>query len=612
MASIAQPILYAAEIPRHLDPATLPEENPDPGKLFKLYYNIFHETAAENFTGARIWLDWANKVHALSNLSQTLGEYYNLTGIELGMLEEVNTSLTKIHLMTQRLETEKASTAIIDTLGILKKANSTIVSLESKTAKLGQILSSSTSDLDLGILELRNLIRLYSTELQRIRNSPDITINPQLERPTLKIELEKGQVMVGEILMVRGTLSNQKGEPLPNRLIYLYFDDKRVGNTSTTNEGNLKMEFIVPFVYKQNTTVYAEYNPQAADSAIFGRAISNIIPLQLIWYQPKISVNIPNTAYPGIKLKVSGLVSYEGGEIPGLNVTVITLGVATNDKTSQMGTYLTTITVPAGYPEGTQQILVQTKAAGLFAPAENQTIITITRYPSSLHVSVPTWVFSGSKLAVTGIVESQNTSIEGCVIELRSDVGSSSTTVGADGGFKAEVDLPLTLFTSTYGYQVFTQPKPWIRPSSASGSALVINSFTLVGVPLIIGAAAFIVARRIRLKPRPKSEPKIPQATNPSPTTTSPHIRVDEEPRDLTSIFNWVAKQVDSRFATAMGDSMTIREWLESLKGKVDSPLYGSVERLGLMHERSIYGKPHEEDSTEAKSLLAKIREFLL
>lgn len=253
------------------------------------------------------------------------------------MLEDVNTSLIKIHVLTQRLESDKALTAIDDALIVLKKANSTIASLESKTPKIGQILSSSTSDLDLGILELRNRIRLYSIELQKIRNSPDLAINLQLERPTLKIELERGQVMVGEILLIRGTLSNQQGEPLSNRSIYLYFDDKRIGNTSTTNEGNIKMEIIVPFIYKQNTTVYAEYIPEGADSVIYGRAISNIIPLDLIWYQPKISISIPDVAYSGTELKVSGIVSYQGVGIPGLNVTVTAFGVTTFDEASRKG-----------------------------------------------------------------------------------------------------------------------------------------------------------------------------------------------------------------------------------------------------------------------------------
>ena len=81
VSGLVPSMVLALDLPRHMDPAQLPNENPDAGKLFKLYYSIFHESARENFTGASEWLQWALKLDALANLEPTLSSYIELTGV---------------------------------------------------------------------------------------------------------------------------------------------------------------------------------------------------------------------------------------------------------------------------------------------------------------------------------------------------------------------------------------------------------------------------------------------------------------------------------------------------------------------------------------------------
>ena len=41
---------------------------------------------------------------------------------------------------------------------------------------------------------------------------------------------------------------------------------------------------------------------------------------------------------------------------------------------------------------------------------------------------------------------------------------------------------------------------------------------------------------------------------------------------------------------------MTIPEWLNAVKGKVDEPLYALVEHAGLLYEKTLYGKSTARD----------------
>ena len=60
-----------------------------------------------------------------------------------------------------------------------------------------------------------------------------------------------------------------------------------------------------------------------------------------------------------------------------------------------------------------------------------------------------------------------------------------------------------------------------------------------------------------------------------------------------------------------LGRTMTIREWLTYIRQKTDAPQYSLIERLGILYERSVYGKPVKGDGVKAKNLLDKLREYL-
>jgi hypothetical protein len=331
-----------------------------------------------------------------------------------------------------------------------------------------------------------------------------------------------------------------------------------------------------------------------------------------MWFQPTLTVDAPTRAYPGMTLTFTGLISHDGVGLPGMSISVSAFKSTSTCETSRRGTFTLTINVPDGYPEGLERISLRSDSAGLFSSVYASVNVTVSRYESSLQVSSPSWALSGSRLPVTGKLSVSGIPIQGSGVELRSDAGSSSAIVKPDGQFTAEVDLPSTLFTSTYNYIVYSRTDPWIRSASATGSVLVINLFTVISLPILLGGAAYLASKKIHLTHRPvnlKPPPlidKVRSQVQPA-STTDPATR----PEGLRGVFAWAVSVVCERFDGVMGRNMTIREWLASIRGRLDGPLYVLVERLSLLYERFLYRGSDESGEHESSGIYERIRDLL-
>ena len=604
---LAPPVL-AADIPRHLDPSTLPNENPDPEKLFALYYQIFHETAQENTTGARVWFEWAKNVKAPENLAPTLGRYHNDTGLEIGQLADVRVLVGNVTEMLRRLDPGTLQ-ATNQALNELDEASLNLDQIDYLSGTLGQILNHPTTQLDNGVVELRQLIQTYYDQLNLLK--ADLAKELNMTRPILLITVDKQEAFLGENLGISGNLQDANGTALPSRIIIIYFDDTVVANTSTTKNGGIEVNFTIPYVYEKNATIYAEYRPGISDAPKYGRTISNKVIIDLLWIQPTLTLEVPDEAHPGMELRVSGLLSHDGVVLVGVKITVTALGGAKTDETSRMGSFVTVAEVPAETSEGTQQIFVHSEASGIYAPATAQASVDITRYASQLSINHPSWVYSGQKMVVEGKVESSFGSMNGTIIELTSNGVKNTVIASADGSFQSEVELPQSFLSSTYTIQAVSHPSLWIREASANTSVLVVNPLSLM---LIIGLASVLtyeLAKRIKLKPRKSAKRKTSVAKKTISEPLVEQTQTTADPNSVKGVFQWLVTQISARFNVTLGRTMTIREWLNSIRQRTDAPQYSLIERLGILYERSVYGKPVKGDGVKAKNLLDKLREYL-
>ncbi|MCX6656170.1 MAG: hypothetical protein NTY03_13785 [Candidatus Bathyarchaeota archaeon] len=646
-------MVLALDLPRHMDPAQLPDENPDAGKLFKLYYIIFHETARENFTGASEWLQWALKVDALANLNTTLSSYSELTGNELRLLNQTRAIIDEAQRTLLMMDSKTIYTILRDGLAELGRANQTLNSIDSTSKTLGTILGYSTQQLDQGVYEIRLLIAKYLDLLGLLRaraivvdiqsgnvvngtdrdwlinHYPDVAQdfekghpgksfdeivdyyrqNP-LTRPRLIIWTDRSWAWVGSNVTVSGELTDYNAGPISNRTIIIKIDGVTPGEVNTDSSGGLTKNVTIPYVYKANVTIVAEYQPRGADASRWAASTSNGVVIGLFYYAPKLLVDVPVEAYPGKVMRISGSLSSESVGLPGFRVSIRVFGETMSIETSQNGLFSLDVPVPGDYPEGYTDVAFDSEGRGLYAPATATLYVDIVRFPSTIYVSSPRWIFSGTKLSVIGRIVTPNSPLSGCALELKSDIGSNSTRTAGDGSFEASVNLPSTILTSSYTYSVFSSPSPWIRPSAATGSVLVINLFTVLSIPVLLGAAAILAAKRIRWRPRPISLEAKPVLRDANPPDAMPGIPI-EEPKGIRSIFIRLVSVVAAKLGLVLGKSQTIREWLKDVGSKLDKPVLSLVESLSLAYERWLYDAPAKSNDRLARVLYGMLKEFL-
>ena len=626
---VAPPMALALDLPRHMDPAQLPNENPDTGKLFRLYYIIFHETARENFTGASEWLQWALKVDDMAYPKPTLSSYSELTGSEIEQLNQTRAIIDEAQRLLPTMDSKKVFTILRDGLAELERANQTLNLIDSTSKTLGTILRYSTQQLDQGVYEIRLLIAKYLDLLELIRahaivvdiqsgnevNSTDLDwlINhyPNIANsPKLIIWTDRSRAWVGSNVTVSGALTDNKDGSIENRAVVIKIDGITSGEVNTDSSGRFTKNVTIPYVYKANVTILAEYQPQGADANKWAASTSNGVVIGLLYYAPFLLADVPVETYPGKTMRISGSLSSESVGLPGFRVSIRVFGQTMYVETSQNGLFSLDMAVLGDYAEGYIDVVFESEGRGLYAPTSATYYVNIVRFPSKIYVSSPEWIFSGSKLSVTGWFVAPDWPLSGCALELKSDIGSNSTKTVEDGSFEAKVNLPSTILTSSYTYSVFSNPSPWIRPSAATGSVLVINLFTVLSLTVLLGAAAYLTAKRIMWRPKPMSIKAKPLLRDVNPPDAMPRTPI-EEPKGIRGTFIWLVSTVAEKLGLALSRNQTIREWLKDVGSKLDGPVLGLVERLSLTYECWLYDTPVKPNDRVARDLYGKLKEFL-
>jgi hypothetical protein len=138
----------------------------------------------------------------------------------------------------------------------------------------------------------------------------------------------------------------------------------------------------------------------------------------------------------------------------------------------------------------------------------------------------------------------------------------------------------------------------------------VINLFTVLSIPVLLGAAAYLASKRIRWRPKPIALEAKPLLRDVNPPDALPGIAI-EEPKGVRGTFIWLVSAIAAKLGLVLGKSQTIREWLKDVGSKLDKPVLGLVERLSLVYERWLYDAPVKPNDSVARGLYGMLKEFL-
>jgi hypothetical protein len=408
---------------------------------------------------------------------------------------------------------------------------------------------------------------------------------------------------------VKGTLTDGVGKAIEAKFVDFLFYGEKVELVMTDGLGAFNVELFVPYVYRDNLNVSAEYWPRGGDKLVYSPSSSNEVQVKLIYHTPVINVTVPNVVYPGKMFAISGNITWGHLPVSGISVEVAILGSIVTARSGANGRFSVDVSVPSDYPEGLTSIRLMSLGEGVYGPAAASADVEVVRQPLELRVNAPSWAVSGFPVRVQGTVMSDGVPVVNCSIGLESRVGSIVTKTGSDGRFEADLSPPTVLGTESYSFMVSATPvEPWIRSSSVSGEVFMTNLLTLVGGPVLLVAGGYYVSRIIRRRPR--SRPNIRESQpvgEPIPLAVAPIAGV--EPEGMRDSYASALDLVSRRTGLSPRPSSTLREYLSevwSSLGEGGRPFRA----LTMLYERWLYDRAPEVNLGAIRGLLRRVREF--
>jgi len=163
----------------------------------------------------------------------------------------------------------------------------------------------------------------------------------------------------------------------------------------TRDDGSFRGILEIPYIYKPEIKLYAEYAPTGSDLGKFKGSRSNIVTLRLIYEASVIEAWVnASRLKPLEKLRISGSITTTGGVIPE-RVYVELFGRIMVAEVAEDGFFDLVTAVPANAPIGFHEISLYTKPQGILAPAHKTLIVQIYKIPSGLAIWTPGILVSG-------------------------------------------------------------------------------------------------------------------------------------------------------------------------------------------------------------------------
>ena len=599
--------VVADTLPRHQDPQTLGPQPPDVGSLFNLYGFVFNMTAAENYTGAVSWLDWARLVYTTPGSESLIDGYNGQLGAFISGMNMTKTDLDLARENLRHLRTDDLEALLQRIQEDLNKENVTLHGLQSTSLDLATLLKRPPDALLAGVDALRVLHAEYAQQVELIIQSMQNvgTLNATI----LSINVAPKEILVGSKIMVTGKLTDVLGNALGTRYIEVLFDDKVVGVSAINGSGVFVLELSAPFVYEDILNVTAEYWPSGGDAIIYLPSASNEVHVKLIYYTPVIDVSVPKIVYPGKMLMIEGNVTYGGASVAGVGVNVVVFGFDMVTVSGIGGGFSFEVPVPRDSVEGTTSITLASLADGVYAPVKALARVDVVRQPMELSVDAPSWAVSGFPVRVKGTASSEGTPVANCSVRLESGVGSVITRTRSDGGFEVELSPPLVLGTENYPFVVKATPvEPWIRSSSFSGEVFMTNLLTLVGGSVLVIAVGFYASKKIQRKPRtPSMAREEPLVAEPTTVTVVPIVAV--EPEGVRDSYAYALGVVSRKTGVIPRPSSTLREYLVEVWGSLGEN-GGPFRSLTMLYEGWLYDRDVDVNLGAIRVLLRRVREL--
>jgi len=434
------------------------------------------------------------------------------------------------------------------------------------------------------------------------------------------------EVWVGDDLGVSGILMcTEQGLFLGGRDITILLGGQAAAFAVTEADGTYEATVRMPTDYVDSQVLEARYTPRGGDEATYNGTSSGPVPVEVLFCETLLGLDVPEIAYPGLPLRIQGEIIYTA-ECPLAERTVrvyldgeviagfYAQGAFEHEVTLYPGTMAADEL--AGLIEGEHELRVQVQPGLRYTGAQQDLTITVRRESLSVQIQGMAVTSLPKKLHLSGRVVSGLPLLEGALVTVyfRDDFRTVSAT--ADGEFEVEFNVPFdSMVMGSQKVTVSVEPLGiWHIPTEEEFTVFVVDAINLglLSVAfLFVGVVVYTYTRGRRGRAG-YEEPEPPAPVLPYPSEVSETAGGVEGPvgyRDrILRAYAAAVRVVEITTDVKMQPQVTMREFL----GIVLPLLDGSGEafkRLTQLSEKAAYSprEPGEAEALDAEGLALEV-----
>ncbi len=638
-------------LPTLAQPIRVPHENPDTAtglldeigfllsysQVIKLATNSQYQDA-QDILNELEHVDIPDDVRYITNQYNALWQrlFSTMDSLE-ALLAEASDLLAHNQIYELRQKLDNANADIQNAYALLKDAQ---VATNSLSDQLNVFAVSATSRVKQAHTQLVDGIERLNDLLSKLDSLSQSLTEQYVQKteltPTeLSFSIHPSTAYVGDEITAYGKLSSA-GKSMAGQQLSIFLDDKRVATVITGPDGSYTTSIKLPFIYIENMTFTAIYQPSGNDAGIYLASRSPPVTIDTVFYRTFLKVSAPDRIYPSQPFSVSGEVTSDNDHIT-RNIQVLLDNIILVEETVS-GPFSFAITPPPK-ASGNSKLTFDVSPQGPYAGASVQRSINVSLLAVHIDTQMPSVILIPADIEISGRVYSELGPVANAGIRLNLNDTSVTTTTRADGSFQGNIkmcilpeDAPLTTnpfhvgpsaADASFNFSPFGVQEIIITADTTElpgatydikRDILTINPLSIALIMVAIAALAWLILRRSRTR-IPEEKRLYPAESAELSAATPLPVQIPKltgiRGQILTAYRN-VLTTVEKITGVIMSPDTTLREFLKTTR--LPSPTANDrFAELTAMTESALYSdrSPQQDTAARAEGIAANIKEEL-
>jgi hypothetical protein len=565
------------DFPRHVDPNILLEDDPGYTALFSKYSEIYGLIASGEYDVAIEQIKVIEGIPATTNVRRVISEYSDLLSNVITELRETHMGISQGYNYLEYLMDLEAEISLRNSLSHLLNANQIQQELDSDSVSFANLLKGSPDVLLEGNADLDKrieyLISIVDQGLAQVKEIQDKRMQGLIDSK-IELSVHNNNPLLGSSVRIIGRLVSANFG-LTDKNIELYIQGGFLGSVDTDENGEFSYEFEVPYIYRNQHVIRAEYFPIDKDVLKYTPSYTETT-FSPIYYTPVIHAQIPDTVYPGQEFEIKGEVEYPGETQ--LTINLEAFGLSTTRKSNNE--FMFRLLIPKGQNQGKYLVKLSTNSNELIGPALLIKEINVEYHSSSLTSQRSFFVLLAGSLEVQGSLASQGSPVSKSSIECSMGKQRLKTVTNSNGEFAVNINLNPLSFSSRRTLIITAVPtQPWIKGDQIIKTVTVINILTLI--PLLLIILVYMNVQRVRDN-LTFGEPPIGGSLE-----SVPKYQILS---GFSLVYQGALNIIQNRTEVKISSSETLREYSEAMKSKLPKPIFRLFKQVTSYYERWVYG----------------------